>query len=150
MDVVLILSGTRVAAVRERQGVPVRKKGFRKDRLDGPFERQEMTVGLGGRGGVIWLGMVLGGLALAAYVALSWPEPTFRLVRLPYGESMPKTPAPALAKRQVTAAAPKAEPGRSLAGAAPTAPASDTAGEESPLLERVIELPPLAPPVGAR
>ena len=35
--------------------------------------------------------MVLGGVALGAYVLLAWPETTSRLVRLPYGESMPKS-----------------------------------------------------------
>lgn len=48
------------------------------------------------RANLIWPGMILAGAALAFFVFLSWPEPTFRLVRLPYGESMPKTPAAAL------------------------------------------------------
>ena len=37
--------------------------------------------------------MILAGAALGAFVYLAWPEPTFTVVRLPYGESMPKTPA---------------------------------------------------------
>lgn len=37
--------------------------------------------------------MVLAGLALGGLVFISWPDPTTRTVRLPYGESSPKTPA---------------------------------------------------------
>lgn len=48
-------------------------------------------MGLGRSGNVLWVAMVLGGVALGAYVLLAWPEPTSRLVRLPYGESLPKT-----------------------------------------------------------
>ena len=45
-----------------------------------------------GRGSLVWLGMVLTGLALGAYVFAVWPDTTSHLVPLPYGESMPKTP----------------------------------------------------------
>jgi hypothetical protein len=36
--------------------------------------------------------MVLTGLAMGAYVFAVWPDTTPRLVPLPYGEAMPKTP----------------------------------------------------------
>lgn len=44
------------------------------------------------RGNLVLLGMILSGIALGAYVLASWPDTTPRLIRLPYGESMPKTP----------------------------------------------------------
>jgi hypothetical protein len=53
-------------------------------------------------GSLIWLGSILAGLGLGAYVLVAWPEPTFQLIRLPYGESMPKTPG-ADAERQAPA-----------------------------------------------
>ena len=40
----------------------------------------------------MWPGTILAGVALGAFVFLSWPEPTTTTVRLPYGESAPKTP----------------------------------------------------------
>lgn len=53
-------------------------------------------------GSVVWPGMVLAGLLLAAAVWAAWPEPSTRLVRLPYGESQPKSP---LVERQARRAA---------------------------------------------
>ena len=53
-------------------------------------------------GSLIWLGSILAGFGLGAYVLAAWPEPTFHLIRLPYGESMPKTPSAAV-KREVQA-----------------------------------------------
>ena len=44
------------------------------------------------RGGLAWLGMILAGLALGAFVLASWPDTSTHVVRLPYGEAMPKTP----------------------------------------------------------
>lgn len=44
------------------------------------------------RGSLVWLGMILAGFALGGYVLVSWPDTSSRIVRLPYGESMPKTP----------------------------------------------------------
>jgi hypothetical protein len=44
------------------------------------------------RGSLVWLAMILTGIALGAYVFAVWPDTTPRLVRLPYGEAMPKTP----------------------------------------------------------
>lgn len=69
------------------------------------------------RGNVVWLSMVLSGLVLAAFVWISWPEASSRLVRLPYGESMPKSSAvaperqrPAETVRTVAAVAPASQP----------------------------------------
>jgi hypothetical protein len=65
-------------------------------------------------GRLVWPGMVLAGLALGAAVWAAWPEPTTRIVRLPYGEALPKTPYDAVpakkaapVKRVVAAAARK-------------------------------------------
>ena len=70
---------------------------------------------LGTRATLLWPGMILAGAALGLFVFLSWPEPTFRLVRLPYGESMPKTPAASVERPQ---------PARTVKAApAPPAPA---------------------------
>ena len=51
------------------------------------------------QGTLVWLGSILAGFALGAYVLVAWPEPTTRIVRLPYGESLPKTP-PVAVQRQ--------------------------------------------------
>lgn len=71
-------------------------------------------MGLARRGNVVWLSMVLSGLALAAFVWISWPEASSRLVRLPYGESMPKSSAAAPERQQpvrtVAAVAPASQP----------------------------------------
>lgn len=61
-------------------------------------------------GSLVWLGSILAGLGLGAYVLAAWPEPELRLIRLPYGESMPKTPRAevkraALVERVTSAAA---------------------------------------------
>ncbi len=59
--------------------------------------------------------MILAGIALAVVVWAAWPEPTLRIVRLPDGESMPKT---------VQVGAPvEREPVRVVAAAAPAATA---------------------------
>jgi hypothetical protein len=50
-------------------------------------------------GSVVWLGMILAGSCLGAFVFAAWPEPTTHLTRLPHGESRPKTPSVA-AERQ--------------------------------------------------
>jgi len=44
-------------------------------------------------GSVVWLGMILAGSCVGAFVLATWPEPTTSLTRLPYGESRPKTPS---------------------------------------------------------
>ena len=46
---------------------------------------------------LVWPGMILAGLVLAVTVTAAWPESTARIVRLPDGESQPKTPAAAQA-----------------------------------------------------
>jgi hypothetical protein len=55
-------------------------------------------------GSFVWPGMVLAGLALAAAVWAAWPEPTTRLVRLPYGEAQPKAPLTERPAQQVSLA----------------------------------------------
>jgi hypothetical protein len=88
----------------------------------------------------VWPGMILAGLALAAAVLAAWPEPTTRIVRLPYGESQPKGPDVVRAQdvrtvsraavqsveesEPVTAAQPESEPARVLAAVEP-APDAD-------------------------
>lgn len=64
-------------------------------------------------GNVVWLSMVLSGLVLAAFVWISWPESSLRLVRLPYGESMPKSSAAAPERQQTV------QPVRTVAAVAP-------------------------------
>jgi hypothetical protein len=64
------------------------------------------------RGNVVWLSMVLSGLVLAAFVWISWPEASSRLVRLPYGEAMPKSSAATPEQQQV-------QPVRTVAAVAP-------------------------------
>lgn len=62
----------------------------------------------------VWPGMILAGLALGAFVFAAWPEPTFRVIRLPYGEAMPKTPVadarPVAAKETAAPAAAQIAP----------------------------------------
>lgn len=65
------------------------------------------------RGNVVWLSMVLSGLVLAAFVWISWPEASSRLVRLPYGESMPKSSSVAPERPQ------RVQPVRTVAAVAP-------------------------------
>jgi hypothetical protein len=105
-----------------------------------------------GLGKLVWPGAILAGLALLGIVALVWPEPTTRIVRLPYGESQPKTPheagsiaRPARAAvvadgkrttgRQVESRAPATveETGRVLAAVEPAATARGPAPVPSPL-----------------
>lgn len=63
--------------------------------------------------------MVLSGVALGAFVLVSWPEPTLRIVRLPYGEAMPKS---------VRGAPERQEPVRAVAAVTP--PAAPAAAEQ--------------------
>ena len=63
--------------------------------------------------------MVLAGLALGGLVVLSWPEQATHVVRLPYGESSPKTPEGVRAQRVIDATAPAGGvPAASAAGSA--------------------------------
>jgi hypothetical protein len=102
----------------------------------------------------VWPGMFLAGLALAAAVWSSWPEPQSRLVRLPYGESQPKAPTLAAAKAATqkpsqsvsvfpatpqqpetpsSIGAPEAEePGRVLAAVEPSATTEDFDPSDGP------------------
>ena len=74
----------------------------------------------------MWPGAILAGLALGGFVILSWPDPTTRTVRAPYGESSPKTPREVQAAKPVVvtphvakaAAATEEERGRVLAAVA--------------------------------
>ena len=71
-------------------------------------------------GSVVWLGMILAGACLGAFVFAAWPEPTTHLTRLPYGESRPKTPVAAVehtdpVKRVVASVGVVAEPQPELA-----------------------------------
>jgi hypothetical protein len=63
--------------------------------------------------------MILAGLALGAAVWATWPEPSTRIVRLPYGEASPKTPREAVeprpAARAPSVVAPTAESPREVA-----------------------------------
>lgn len=86
--------------------------------------------------------MILAGLVLAVAVWAAWPDPTVRIVRLPDGESMPKTarvvapverptvrvvaaaaPSKAPAPSPVAAPAAEPEPVRVLAAVEPDPPA---------------------------
>ena len=94
-------------------------------------------------GSVVWLGMILAGACLGAFVFAAWPEPTTRLTRLPYGESRPKTPIAAVERQApvkrvaatVDVVPAKPEPvveeesvERELAGPPPVAAESETKG----------------------
>ena len=50
-------------------------------------------------GSVAWLGMILAGCCLGAFVFAAWPEPSTYLTRLPHGESRPKTPTVAAERK---------------------------------------------------
>lgn len=106
-------------------------------------------MGLARRGNVVWLSMVLSGLALAAVVWVSWPEPTIRIVRLPYGESMPKSSIAAPERqepvRTVAAVAPASQPDAApepeLAAAEPEPSAEGPAAVGSELDDGYAESP---------
>jgi hypothetical protein len=99
-------------------------------------------VGSARLGTFVWPGMILAGCVLAVAVLAAWPEPTTQTVRLPYGESQPKSPvvAPLKQARVVARASveqpvpqsapavtaqPETEPARVLAAVEPV---PDTAG----------------------
>jgi len=98
----------------------------------------------------VWPGMILAGLALGAFVFAAWPEPTFRVIRLPYGEAMPKTPlagaAPAAAKE---IAAPSAAQIAPLA-VPESAPDPIALVETEPAAEQEREQAPFAGPAPVR
>ena len=78
------------------------------------------------RASALWAGMVLAGVALLVAVWLAWPEPTTRLVRLPYGESAPKTP---LVVKRAPAAAKPAAPAPVVADVSVSEPPEEEAEE---------------------
>jgi hypothetical protein len=84
-------------------------------------------VALPGLGKLVWPGAILAGLALGGFVILSWPDPTTRTVRLPYGESSPKTPREVVSAKRAAVVKPQA-------AAAPTAQQA-TAREAAPATE---------------
>jgi hypothetical protein len=65
-------------------------------------------VALPGVGKLVWPGAILAGLALGGFVILSWPDPTTRTVRLPYGESSPKTPREVVSAKRAAVVKPQA------------------------------------------
>jgi hypothetical protein len=75
--------------------------------------------------------MILAGFALGASVWAAWPEPTLRIVRLPNGESMPKTARTAVSIR---ARAPRA---------ARTPAAEPTQAPSQPTLAPAVEVEPV-------
>jgi hypothetical protein len=82
-------------------------------------------------GRLVWPGMVLAGLALGAAVWLAWPDPDVRVVRLPYGEAMPKTPAEAVAAQ-------RARPTAEAVAPVLEEPREDEAAAAEPAEERVL------------
>ena len=82
-----------------------------------------------GLGKLLRPGAILAGAALLGYVALAWPEPTTRVVRLPYGESQPKAPKEVVHVQRTVKASP-AEPDTTVAAAEPAATPA-TSDEES-------------------
>lgn len=80
-------------------------------------------MGSAGLGKLVWPGAILAGFALLGIVALSWPEQTTRIVRLPYGESQPKTPRVAVAPARRVRATDPENGGRATAPAQPATPA---------------------------
>lgn len=78
---------------------------------------------------LVWVGSILAGFGLGAYVLVAWPEPTTRLIPLPYGESMPKTPG-LVSERQ----APVAKVVASAAGVV-TPPQALPTSDEAPARE---------------
>ena len=96
---------------------------------------------------LVWPGMVLAGLALGGLVVLSWPDPATRAVRLPYGESSPKTPAaPQLAGQAVNSETPVPAASPVSAAKAPRGKAAPVAKEPGRVLAAVAVDPAFAGP----
>jgi hypothetical protein len=87
-------------------------------------------------GSVVWLGMILAGFCLGAFVFAAWPEPTTRLTRLPHGESGSKTPI-AIVHRHVPAQ-------RVVASAGVAAPQPQRASDEENVERELAGPPPVA------
>jgi hypothetical protein len=88
-------------------------------------------------GTAVWLGMILAGSCLGAFVLATWPESTTRVTRLPYGESRPKTPS-VVAKRQAPVK-------RVVASVGVVKPAQPQAAPEEETVERELAGPPPVP-----
>ena len=104
-------------------------------------------MGLGRRANLLCAAMVAGGMALGGYVWAAWPQVETRVVRLPYGEALPKRALAAAVERPVAKAVvdvgevagaiaeaelPEEEPARVVAAVAP-APAPAPAAEPEPV-----------------
>ncbi len=74
------------------------------------------------RSNLVWTAMIAAGVALGVLTWLAWPETGTRLVRLPYGEALPKHTV-------VVAPAPTRAPARATPVDAPAPP---TAAEPAP------------------
>ena len=91
----------------------------------------------------MWPGAILVGVALGAFVLLSWPDPTTRTVRLPYGESAPKTPRTIEASKPTVVIQPEATlPPSAVEGAAPPEAAEPVAEEEPGRVLAAVERDP--------
>ena len=88
-------------------------------------------------GSLVWLGMILAGSCLGAFVLATWPEPTTRLTRLPHGESRPKTPNVAVERR--------APAKRVIAGVDVVAPPRPQLAPDEETAERELAGPPPVP-----
>ena len=88
-------------------------------------------------GSLVWLGMILAGSCLGAFVLATWPEPTTRLTRLPHGESRPKTPNVAVERR--------APAKRVIAGVDVVAPPRPRLAPDEETAERELAGPPPVP-----
>jgi hypothetical protein len=88
-------------------------------------------------GRVVWLGMILAGSCLGAFVLATWPEPTTRPTRLPHGESRPKTPSVAVERRGPAK--------RVIAGADVVTPPQPQLAPDEETAERELAGPPPVP-----
>ena len=99
------------------------------------------------RGNLVWLGMILSGIALGFYVFASWPDTSPQVIRLPYGEALPKTPRAAAPVEKAKVVAEPAAPDAELTVAEPApmavperVPASPPPAEEAVAAESAYEL----------
>lgn len=92
------------------------------------------------RGRLVWPATILAGLALGGYVFAAWPDTTPRLVPLPYGEAMPKTPTAKSQPVRVMASA-GVDPESELAGVAYPEELFVYEPGQWPLLDAIIAAP---------
>ena len=90
--------------------------------------------------------MVLAGLALGGLVLISWPDATTRTVRLPYGESSPKTPREVAPAKRAAGVKPRAAAAATAQQAAPEESAPPAEGEPGRVLAAVERDPSFAGP----